>query len=252
MRKFRLWALVGLLAAVAACTDKPAEAPDSAFASYLSAYTGGVISEGTPVRIELATPVPMEKQTDGLFSFKPRLEGTERWLSPTVVEFIPEGLKEGVVYEGAFQVGKVLDVKESQCQSFPFRIQAAPKVATLSLDGITIQNEARLEGSVKLSVPAAKEDITLTVDPSTAVTLTGEGDTYRFETAGIARGDKDTPVKISLKVNGFREVSPLKTVIPAAGVFKVVDARVVRGGNPCVEVRFSEPLAAAAAKEGLI
>ena len=252
MRKFRLWALVGLLAAVAACTPKPAEAPDSAFASYLSAYTGGVISEGTPVRIELATPVPMEKQTGGLFSFKPKLEGTERWLSPTVVEFIPEGLKEGVVYEGSFQVGKVLDVKESQCQSFPFRIQAAPKVATLSLDGITIQNEARLEGSVKLSVPAAKEDITLTVDPSTAVTLTGEGDTYRFETAGIARGDKDTPVKISLKVNGFREVSPLKTVIPAAGVFKVVDARVVRGGNPCVEVRFSEPLAAAAAKEGLI
>ena len=59
MRKFRLWALVGLIAAVAACTSKPAEAPDSAFASYLSAYTGGVISEGTPVRIELATPIPM-------------------------------------------------------------------------------------------------------------------------------------------------------------------------------------------------
>ena len=32
----------------------------------------------------------------------------------------------------------------------------------------------------------------------------------------------------------------------------MVDARVVRGGNPCVEVRFSEPLAASAAKEGLI
>ena len=252
MRRFCLWASLTLAVLFAACSPKPAESPDSAFASYLSAYTGGVISEGTPVRVELATPVPMEKQTGGLFSFKPKLEGTERWLSPTVVEFIPEGLKEGVVYEGTFQVGKVLDVKESQCQSFPFRIQAAPKVATLSLDGITIQNEARLEGSVKLSVPAAKEDITLTVDPSTAVTLTGEGGTYRFETAGIPRGEKDTPVKISLKVNGFREVAPLKTVIPAAGVFKVVDARVVRGGNPCVEVRFSEPLAPAAAKEGLI
>ena len=245
--------MTALVILAAACAPrKGAEGLDPAFASYVSAYTGGVVSEGTPVRVELATPVPMDKQTGGLFSFKPKLAGSERWLSPTVVEFVPEALKEGVVYEGTFQVGKVLDVKESQCQAFPFRIQAAPKVAALSLDGITIQQEARLEGTVRLSAPAPVEDISLTVDPSTAVTLTGEGDTYRFETAGIPRGAQDTPVKVSLKINGFRDAEPLKAVIPAEGVFKVIDARVVRGGNPCVEVRFSEPLAAEAAREGLI
>ena len=252
MRIFHVGAIAALFAALVACAPKQSESPDDAFASYISAYTGGVLSEGTAVRVELASPVPMDRQTDGLFQFKPKLAGSERWLSPTVVEFVPEALKEGVVYEGSFLVGKVLDVKESQCQAFPFSIQAAPKTASLSLDGITIQNEARLQGTIRLSVPAAKEDIVLTVDPSTAVTLTGEGDTYRFETAGIARGSQDTPVKISLKVNGFRDAEPLKTIVPAAGAFKVIDARNVTDGNPRVVVTFSEPLSVSAGKEGLI
>ena len=251
-RIFHFGAVAALFAALVACAPKHSDSPDASFASYISAYTGGVLSEGTAVRVELASPVPMDRQSAGLFQFKPKLSGSERWLSPTVVEFVPEALKEGVVYEGSFLVGKVLDVKEPQCQAFPFTIQVAPKTASLSLDGITIQNEARLQGTVRLSVPAPKEDISLTVDPAAAVTLSGEGSVYRFETAGIARGGQDTPVKITLKVNGFRDPDPLKTVIPAAGKFKVMDARNISDGNPRVEVTFSEPLSTSAGKEGLI
>ena len=252
MRKHHLWALTALFAVLAACCPKHVESPDPAFASYINAYTGGVIADGTPIRVELAAPVPMEKQVGDLFRFKPKLAGAERWLSPTVVEFVPEALKEGTVYEGTFLVGKVADVREADCKEFPFRIQAAPKTASLSLDGITIQGTARLEGTVKLSVPVPKEDITLTVEPNAEVNLTGDGTLYHFETAPIARGYKDIPVKITLKVNGFRDAEPLKAVIPASGAFKVVDARIHRDGNPYAEVRFSEPLSAEAAREGLI
>ena len=109
MRRFRLWALLALSAALlAACAPKGAETLDPAFANYVKAYTGGVVSDGTAIRVELATPVPMDKQTDGLFSFKPALKGSERWLSPTVVEFVPEEWKSGTVYEGSFRVDKVL------------------------------------------------------------------------------------------------------------------------------------------------
>ena len=245
-------AIIVIFAGLTACTPKHTESIDPAFANYISAYTGGVVLEGTPIRVELARPVPIEKQAQGLFRFKPALSGSERWLSPTVVEFVPDALKEGTVYEGSFQVGKVLDVKESQCQAFPFQIQAAPKTATLTLDGITIRDDATLQGSIQLSVPAAKEDIVLTVDPETPVTITGEGNLFSFQTAGITRSNVDTPVKISLKVNGFHDAKPIKAVIPAAGSFKVIDARIVRDGNPHADVRFSEPLAASAAREGLI
>ena len=108
-----MWAFLALSAALlAACAPKGAETLDPAFANYVKAYTGGVVSDGTAIRVELATPVPMDRQTDGLFSFKPALQGSERWLSPTVVEFVPDGWKSGTVYEGSFQVGKVLPVQE--------------------------------------------------------------------------------------------------------------------------------------------
>ena len=237
---------------VAACAPKGAETLDPAFANYIKAYTGGVVSDGTAIRVELATPVPMDKQTDGLFSFKPSLQGSERWLSPTVVEFVPDGWKSGTVYEGSFQVDKVLPVKESQCKVFPFRIQVAPHAAALSLDGVTIRDGARLQGTITLSVPAPKEDITLTVDPSAPVAISGEGTQYHFEAGPFDRSTADTPVKITLKVKDFDQEVSRKTYIPASGGFKVIDTRVLRGENPCVEVRFSEPLSPTASREGLI
>ncbi len=254
MKAVRFWLFLPILVMFSACSPRNgADAPDGVFAKYVKAYTGGVISDGTALRIELASPVPMDRQGDDLFSFKPSLPGSSRWLSPTVVEYLPDSdLKEGTVYEGSFKVGKVLDVKEKECLSFPFRFRKAPRTAELTLDGITIQNEARLQGGIVLSAPANLEDIQLTVSPDTPVTLTGEGTAWRFETAGIARGDKDTPVTLRLKVNGFRDVSPVKAVIPASGAFKVIDTRITRTGNPCVEVRFSEPLAAEAGREGLL
>ena len=254
MRVVRFFGFLLIMAAVAACAPRQgANGPDAAFASYVKAYTGGVVPDGTALRVELAAPVPIERQGDALFKFKPALPGMSRWLSPTVVEFVPDGpLKEDTVYEGYFQLGDVVDVPDKACKVFPFRFRAVPKTASLSLDGITVTDEARLQGGITLSSPVALEDISLTVEPDTPVTLTGEGTAWRFETGGIARGSKDTPVTIRLRVNGFHDVSPLKAVIPATGVFKVIDTRITRTGNPCVEVRFSEPLAAEAAREGLI
>ena len=253
MRKLRLGGLsIALAFLAAACAPKQAETLDPAFANYVKAYTGGVVSDGTAVRVELATPVPMDKQTDGLFSFKPALKGSERWLSPTVVEFVPDGWKSGTVYEGSFRVDKVLPVKESQCKVFPFRIQAAPRAAALSLDGISIRDDARVQGTITLSVPAPKEDITLTVDPSAPVSISGEGTEFHFEAGPFERSTADTPVKVSLKVKDFDQEVSRKTYIPATGGFKVIDARVLRGENPCVEVRFSEPLSPTASREGLI
>ena len=70
MRNLRIGGLLAalvLLAAACAPKQRQAESLDPAFANYVKAYTGGVVSDGTAIRVELATPVPMDKQTDGLF-----------------------------------------------------------------------------------------------------------------------------------------------------------------------------------------
>ena len=183
MRVFRFFGFLLVMAAVAACAPgQSANGPDAAFASYVKAYTGGVVPDGTALRLELAAPVPIDRQGDALFKFKPALPGMSRWLSPTVVEFVPDGpLKEDTVYEGYFLLGDVVDVADKSCNVFPFRFRAVPKTASLSLDGITVSDEARLQGGIKLSSPAALEDISLIVEPDTPVTLTGEGTAWRFE-----------------------------------------------------------------------
>lgn len=253
MKTIRFWSLFFLSLILAACsTGRKADSPDPAFAEFVKAYTGGSVSDGTAIRIELAAPVPMDRQTDGLFSFKPSLAGSERWLSPTVVEFVPDGYQEGKVYEGAFRLDRIMDIPDKAYAVFPFSFQAAPKTAVLALDGVAIHNGARLQGSIRLSVPAAQEDLVLTVAPSVPATLSGEGTLYHFETADIARGDQDIPVTVSLKVNGFQDVVPLRSVIPGSNEFRVIDTRILRGENPVVEIRFSDPLDLSAAREGLV
>ena len=68
-------------------------APEAKYASVIKAYTGGTVTDGTPVRIEFAAPVPgIELGTDAdakLFSFSPSLKGSARWASAEILEFIP-------------------------------------------------------------------------------------------------------------------------------------------------------------------
>ncbi len=248
--------LVCLLLVLAAAADSPKKVinePNPAFASYVKAYTGGVVPATTTLRVELAYPVAMDRQKSDIFKFKPAIAGSSRWLSPTVVEFVPdEALKEGVLYEGTFRLAEVVDVNEKDCKEFPFVFKAIQNTAEFALDGMVIRDKARLQGSIELSSPVQKADIFMAAYPEVPITITGEGKSWRFETAGIPRESKDIPVSLWLQVKGCEDPAPLKTVVPASGIFKVVDTRIVRTGNPCVEVCFSEPLSSEASKKGLI
>ena len=122
MKTFRLWSTFALLAVLAAsCSPKQAaEAPDMAFAPYIQAYSGGIVPESGPVRIELAQAVPYELQAEEVFSFSPRVKGSVRWTSPTSVEFIPDegALKGGETYQCKFALGQVLNLQDSKLSHF--------------------------------------------------------------------------------------------------------------------------------------
>ena len=118
---FRLAGAALLLALTASCNlQQGSGSPDTAFATYVKAYTGGCISEQAPVRVELVSPVPMEAQVEGLFSFSPALKGSTRWLSPTSVEFVPEALDPGKTYNGTFNLGKALGIKDPTLKNFRY------------------------------------------------------------------------------------------------------------------------------------
>ena len=80
--------------------------PSSEFAPYINAYTGGVISQSSPIRIELTQDQPVVDLNNELkenpFRFSPSLKGKAYWVSNNTIEFLPEegALKQGTMYEG--------------------------------------------------------------------------------------------------------------------------------------------------------
>ena len=108
MRKY-LFLLAAAFAAFA-CTSKVEEPSAEEFAPYIKAFTGGIVSPGTAIRVELAEDATAQP-AEGIFTLKPAIKGTVKWDGPQSVSFIPEegALKEGLVYRVTFGLGKVLE-----------------------------------------------------------------------------------------------------------------------------------------------
>lgn len=67
--------------------------PSAEYAPFVNAYTGGVISQTSNIRIELTQDQPMVDLNNELkenpFSFSPSLKGKAYWVSNNTIEFVP-------------------------------------------------------------------------------------------------------------------------------------------------------------------
>lgn len=123
--------LTVIIAGLFACTRSAKEIiPSSEYAPYVNAYTGGVISQSSPIRIELTQDQPMVDLNNELkdcpFSFTPSLKGKAYWVSNNTIEFLPEEgeLKPGKLYQGSFQLGDFVEVDSKlKVFDFSFRVQ---------------------------------------------------------------------------------------------------------------------------------
>ena len=125
MKRLRLaLVLTALLPVCISCSRKNAtDAPDVAFTQYIKAYTGGLLTKHSTIRIELAQDVSEDlRLQDHLFKFSPAIKGSTVWTGPASVEFIPQD--ETLVplhrYEASFALDKVCPVKEKELGTFRF------------------------------------------------------------------------------------------------------------------------------------
>ena len=262
MKTFRLWSTFALLAVLAAaCSTKQAsDAPDMAFAPYIQAYSGGLVPESGPVRIELAQAVPYELQAEDVFSFSPRVKGSVRWTSPTSVEFIPDegALKGGETYKCKFAIGQVLSLADSKLSHFSFPVTVAKKQAMIELDKLFIGDDGKAvtSGTIRLSqaLPpdAVQEMISAECDGNSVPVTVGEGgSSLPVEIGPIDRSSSDKQLVLTMQGPGLSPVSYAAT-IPAKGPFRVLYTYRHKGADPYVEVAFTEPLNPKAGQAGLI
>src|SRR5690349_15332016 len=102
--------------------------PDDAYKEYISAFTSGIISNRSSVRILLASETtasiePGKESEKKLFSFSPEIRGKTIWVDKRTVEFVPEApLASGQLYEAEFYLSKVASVPNDM-EVFSFRFQ---------------------------------------------------------------------------------------------------------------------------------
>ena len=264
-----------LLAAVAAMAPScsrfgKSKGQSTEFATFIKAYTGGIISDRSTIRVELTSDIhdvtPGADIKEGVLTFTPSIKGTARWLSQNTIEFIPEAgaLKPGQAYTGKLRLDKIQKVGSSKFNKFTFNFLVAIKEAVLSLDDITITpaspDKASVSGTIALTEELPIEKVRKMIsyeysDRSGELTVTAGQDqlNYHFDVVGLTRNDRDNNLKITMKSGdtGFVTDSKIETTIPSMSGFKIVSAERVEAEDPYINVFFSNPVQDVADNSGL-
>ena len=240
------------------------------FATFIKAYTGGIISDRSTIRVELTSDIPDVTPgadiKEGILTFTPAIKGTARWLSQNTIEFIPESgaLKPGQAYTGKLRLDKIQKVGSSKFNKFSFNFLVAIKEAVMSLDDITITpaspDKASVSGTIALTEALPVEKVRKMIDysypdKSGELTVTAGQDqlNYHFDLVGLTRNDRDNLLKITMKSDdtGFVTDSKIETTIPSMAGFRIVSAERVEAEDPYISVFFSNPIEDIADNSGL-
>lgn len=256
-------------ATITACSTQAKEM-NPAFAKYIEAFTTGIISKQSAIRIQLAGDVnvthtqnePLEEE---IFSFSPSIKGKAYWVDATTVEFRPDqNLKSGEKYKATFKLGKVMTVP-GDLKTFEFDFQVIKPSFDVELFGLkSASNSAEkmsFSGVVRTAdleeVQAIEKLITVKYDGG-PTSIAWQHDvanrSYKFTINNIAR--KSVAAKMEIVWNGKpigADVADSKTIeVPALGDFKVLDIKPMYDPEEYVVVQFSSPINMGQSLDGLI
>ena len=272
MTLLKVLCLLAACVSLSACRSAGREdvVPSADFAPYVSAYTGGIVSRASAVRIELAEELPMvdlNDRPDDLFEFSPSVEGEARWVSNSVIEFIPDAgeLQPGLLYEGLFRLGRLIAVdKDLQDFRFSFRVQQSD--FSLQTDAVTIvdgtADEVTLTGALCFSDVSTVEVARQVLKafgpagrPQPLTVVAGDGASrYAFSVQGIPRSDEDYELMLvadGTEVGIDRKVER-RILIPAKNSFRFLSATRMTQPDNGIEVVFSLPVSDVQDLKGLV
>lgn len=255
-----------------ACSIQPEDiVPSAEFAPYVTAYTGGIVSSTSTIRVELTQERPVVDLNQALpenpFHFSPSLEGKAYWLNNHTLEFIPEegALRPGQFYRAVFRLDRFAEVDKKLAKfEFSFRVQertfalhAHPVILTEEEPG-----KAALGGELLFSDAADAETVEHILQVKTEegeklpvrVTTTEQPARFKFDVTSIPRKDKDYEVEI-LADGSARDIpcrQTAKVLIPAQGSFVFLSAQRISQPSNGVEAVFSAPLSQEQDLRGLI
>ena len=265
-----LFLLIMMTVGLYSCTRTQKDIiPSADYAPYVNAYTGGVISQNSTIRIELTHDQPMVDMNNELksnpFSFSPSLKGKAYWVSNNTIEFVPEegALKPGTLYEGTFRLGDFIEV-DKKLKEFNFSFRVQERNFTLQLESLPITatrpNEINIKGEIRFSDVVKKEEVEKMLTASDGkksypveVTATDNHTRYLFSIRQIPREADDYPLTITANGNaaGIDRKQSEEVLIPAKDCFRFMSAERIDQPENGIEIVFSAPLSTTQDLKGL-
>jgi len=245
--------------------------PSAEYAPYVNAYTGGVISQNSTIRIELTHEQPMVDLNNELkenpFSFSPSLKGKAYWVSNNTIEFVPEEgtLKPGSLYECTFQLGKFVEV-DKKLKEFNFSFRVQERNFTLSIEPLPITDaqpdEINIKGEICFSDIVKKEEVEKILTAKDGnnksypveIIPTDNLTRYQFCINQVPRDTEDYQLTITANGSPARidQTQSEEVLIPAKDSFRFLSATRIDEPENGIEVVFSAPLSDTQDLKGLI
>ena len=242
-----------------------------AFKKYITAFTSGVISTESTIKIRLATDFADSSMIkapvkENYFSFSPDIKGSTRWLDSRTLEFKPdEKLPANTEFDAEFYLSKLIDVPDS-LSTFEFYFKTIKQAMEVKPENLKAYDKEDYQWE-KLTGTLMTADVA--DGKKVEKTLTAEQDgkklkivwihddnrtTHHFQIDSVLRKDKAS--KVLLKWDGeaidASTTGKMEFDVPLLSEFTFINADVEQEPDQCVVLQFSDPLQDDQELEGLI
>ena len=252
--------IVWYLAGSSGSAQKPVLA--ASYNPYISAYTSGMVSSQSELRIVLTEAVADSSQigqrvSSRLFKLSPSVDGKALWVDTRTVAFVPdERLSPDTEYQVTFLLDELLPDVAEEYATFDFSVHTMRQSFTVDVEGLTPYETSDLKRQkltgifhtadfaesehVEKSLLAYQEGKSLTI----AWTHDNDGKAHRFTVEEIQRKDKASQVTLAGNGAALRIDKEVDTdvEVPALGDFKLTSSQIVQTPEQHVLLQFSDPL----------
>ncbi|MBA5628355.1 alpha-2-macroglobulin family protein [Moheibacter lacus] len=241
------------------------------FAAYVSAYTSGLVSTESNIKVILHTDIPLELNEDQslkneVMSFSPSIKGKTYLVDNSTLEFHPEEkLEQGEIYTGKLDLTSIYTKIPDELKVFEFQFQAKKQDFTVSLDGL--QDTQDGQGNYQFSGNIYTADFANSSQINELLEAKLDGKklpvswehsdnqkNHRFTIKGLE--SDETAKNLILKWNGkpleIKKNLKQEFEIPATNDFKITQIKSVSHPEQYISVNFSESLRSDAFLDGLI
>lgn len=273
--QFYLYALVAtaLFSGLVACkkTTKAKVISENA-SQYVYGYTTGTVSVANPIRVRFADALVSQEQVgqqagSSLIRIRPSVSGTVRWEDDRTLLFEPDQwLDGGTSYLATVFLSELFPNAPADARSFEFDFQTKAQNMEVYVDGLATENSEDLtkqilKGTVFTADVAKADAIEQVLEAKQdgkplplEWSHSGNQMNHEFVVKSINRAKQAGQVDLTWNGRklGVKEKNTKVVEIPSLDNFKVMDARVVQGGEQYIMLQFSDPLLASQDFKGLV